>query len=66
MAIKQYDLVRLVRDVAAWRGSLTVPAGTTGVVVDIYTNPVGYGLDVVVNGEEDNITVPADAVELAE
>jgi hypothetical protein len=43
-----------------------VPAGTTGVVVDVYTNPVGYALDVVVNGEENNITVPADAVELAE
>ncbi|HEX3811766.1 MAG TPA: hypothetical protein VHX59_02900 [Mycobacteriales bacterium] len=58
--------MRLVRDVAAWRGTLTVPAGTTGVVVDVYTNPVGYALDVVVNGEENNITVPADAVELAE
>lgn len=61
--IKEGDRVRLVADVTADDGVTVVPAGTEGIVVDADSAPHGYAVDVIVDGEYDNIPVTGAQIE---
>jgi hypothetical protein len=63
--MKEYDRVRLVADVIGDDGAV-IPAGTTGVVVDVSPDGSGYAVDIKINGEFDNIHANPDQVEIVE
>lgn len=57
------ERVRLRTDVPGDVRGRVIPAGTVGVVVDVYHDPEAFAVDVTVDGEPDNIYLAADQVE---
>lgn len=62
MTLKEGDEVRLLAEATGIEG-LTAPAGTVGVIVEVYTDPEAYAVDVVVGDESDNIYLNGNQVE---
>jgi hypothetical protein len=63
--IREGDRVRLTTDVVGDDGVRVIPAGTVGTVVDDVHAPGQYAVDVIVDGEYDNVPVTADQIEPA-
>ncbi|MQA02309.1 MAG: hypothetical protein GEV07_06135 [Streptosporangiales bacterium] len=63
MTFEEGTKVRLVGDVTRDDGVPVVPAGTVGTVVDAVNAPDEYAVDVVVDGEFDNVPVTGDQIE---
>lgn len=62
MTLKEGDEVRLRAEVTGIEG-VRIPVGTVGVVVEAYSDPEAYAVDVTVDDEPDNVYVSADKVE---
>lgn len=63
--MNEQDEVRLTADVTGDDGRRVIPAGTVGVIVDVYRDGAAYAVDVEIDGQPDNIYVTAEQVEPA-
>jgi hypothetical protein len=64
--MNEQDEVRLIADVTGDDGQRVIPAGTVGVVVDVYRDGAAYAVDVELDGQPDNVYVTAQQVEPVE